>query len=407
VTLATLWSSERERAEATQLQDYCDEVNAVRVPKWRSLFNCVRALPSSEPLQAVYSWSEALASQLLDLRDKADVVHVEHLRGARYGTFLTRGHQGSAVPVIWDAVDCISYLFEQAVARRHDQFGMLVNRLELPRTRRREASLPSYFDRVLISSEADKKEMLKLRRGWAARAESDRLIDVLPNGVDTGYFTPSSEARQPKTLVFSGKMSYHANVSAAIHLLADIMPLVWARQPDVRLVIAGKEPPRSVRALAARRPSCVTVTGTVQDIRPFVRQASVAVIPLVYGAGSQFKVLEAMACGTPVVATPRSVGVLTARPGHDLLVAEQPAAFAEAVIGLLESDQRREAIGSAGRSYVEAHHSWNHIAGQLEEIYLDAIARRRGTLPPSARIGADVASVRPVSPCAPFSPLVH
>jgi len=409
VSVATVWSNERERAEVDELKACCDEVHAVHVPVWRSLLNCVRALPSSEPLQAVYSWSRALASQIISLQRKADVLHVEHLRGARYGSYVKTRPESADIPVVWDAVDCISYLFQQAIATRRDRIGALVNRLELPRTRRREGSLLRHFDRVLISSEVDKEAMVGLGRALPhplAPGACERLVTVLPNGVDTSYFTPSNEPRRPKTLVFSGKMSYHANVSAAMHLVGSIMPLIWARQPDVRLVIVGQDPPPKLRAVAARHASLVTVTGTVPDIRPFLRQASVAVIPLVYGAGSQFKVLEAMACATPVVATPRSVVALAARAGHDILVAEHARAFADAVIELLESPPKREAIGRAGRAYVEAHHHWGRIAAQLETIYADVVTQYRGVQPPSDRGSTGAEDSLCASPSAYTSPLV-
>jgi glycosyltransferase involved in cell wall biosynthesis len=177
-------------------------------------------------------------------------------------------------------------------------------------------------------------------------------------------------------LIFSGKMSYHANVATAMHLIADIMPLIWKRSPDVRLTIAGKDPPRVIKDVAARHPTRVTVTGTVPDMRPFLRQASISVVPLVYGAGSQSKVLEAMACATPVVASPQAVCSLKVQPGRDLLVGEDAANFADRVFDLLSDPRRGSEIGLAGRAYVEAHHRWDHIVGRLENVYEEAVAGR-------------------------------
>jgi glycosyltransferase involved in cell wall biosynthesis len=202
-------------------------------------------------------------------------------------------------------------------------------------------------------------------------------VSIVPNGVDTGYFSASGERRQPRTLVFSGKMSYHANIAAARHLVGTIMPRVRTRIPDVELVIVGQNPPRSVRDLASPA-SRVVVTGSVPDVRPYLRTATAAIIPLVYGAGSQFKVLEAMACETPVVATARAVVSLAARPGRDILVADEPDRIADAVVELLENPVRQREIGRAGRAYVEAHHRWETIAAGLDGIYRDAIATRGG-----------------------------
>ena len=120
-------------------------------------------------------------------------------------------------------------------------------------------------------------------------------ITVLPNGVDLDYFCPSPEPRRPATVVISGKMSYHANVTAALHLVEGIMPLVWRERPGVKVTIVGANPPRPIRQLAQRFPGQVEVTGTVPDVRPYLRRASLAAAPVPYGAGIQNKVLEAMA----------------------------------------------------------------------------------------------------------------
>jgi glycosyltransferase involved in cell wall biosynthesis len=96
---------------------------------------------------------------------------------------------------------------------------------------------------------------------------------------------------------------------------------------------------------------------------------------MTYGAGSQFKVLEAMSCGTPVVATTQALSALSARPGRDLLVGEDSAGLAQAILTLLDEPQRRSAIAAAGRAYVETHHDWGDVAAQLEAIYHSLLDR--------------------------------
>jgi polysaccharide biosynthesis protein PslH len=174
-------------------------------------------------------------------------------------------------------------------------------------------------------------------------------------------------------------MSYHANITAALYLVRDIMPLVWARRPDAEVWVAGKDPSREVQALTASNATKsesradgnkrVFVTGTVPDLRPYLHKATIAVAPMPYGAGIQNKVLEAMACGAPVVASPQAASALPADPGSDLLVASGAEAFAEAILELLDHPERREQLGRAGRGYVERCHSWDGIGAQLESIY--------------------------------------
>jgi glycosyltransferase involved in cell wall biosynthesis len=196
---------------------------------------------------------------------------------------------------------------------------------------------------------------------------------VLPNGVDLNYFRPDrSMPREPKTLVISGKMSYHANVSMTLYFVKQVLPLVRSQHPDVKVIVVGKDPPPDIQSLA-QDPNIV-VTGTVQDIRPYLRSAAVAVVPLTYGAGVQNKVLEAMACGTPVVATPRSVSALEVEAGEEIFTADGEQHFANATCHLLDDPALRERTGLAGRAYVERCHNWVDIAGRLETLYEEAAA---------------------------------
>jgi glycosyltransferase involved in cell wall biosynthesis len=201
-------------------------------------------------------------------------------------------------------------------------------------------------------------------------------VTILPNGVDLDYFVPHTPARkEPATLVISGKMSYHANVTMTLYLVQTIMPLIWAKRPEVKLWIVGKDPTHEIQALTAN--SSITVTGTVSDIRPYLQQATVAVAPLTYGVGIQNKILEALSCGIPVVTTPQAVSALSVVPGREVMVAQDPGVFAEQVLQLLADPQQQQRIGQAGRLYVEEHHRWENIAAQLEGAYHELIHTSR------------------------------
>jgi len=373
MTVLTLWTNEQEREEVEGLKQYCDSVQAVYLPAWRSWLNSLQALPGSTPLQAMYCWQPELVSHLAHAEFEADVIHVEHLRGAPYGLYLKSqlAKAGRKTPIIWDSVDCISLLFRLASGRSKKPFSRWITRFELGRTEQYEGWLTSQFDEVLVTSLSDKEALLSLLPSEYELPS----ISILPNGVDLDYFAPDPDiTREPATLVISGKMSYHANVTMLLHFVHDILPFIHTHRPDVKLCVVGKDPPREVRALA-QNPSIV-VTGSVPDIRPYLQRATVAVAPLTYGAGIQNKVLEAMACATPVVATPQAVSALNVLPGRDVLLAREPAAFAETVLDLLEAPQQQRQIGEAGRRYVEKHHPWAVIAEQLEEVYNEVIRVR-------------------------------
>jgi glycosyltransferase involved in cell wall biosynthesis len=247
----------------------------------------------------------------------------------------------------------------------------MITRFELPRTEHYEAWLVWQFDAVLTTSAVDRDA---LARQAAAYRDGWPPIHVLPNGVDLDYFRPEPAIiRDPATLVLTGKMSYHANVAMARYFVTEVMPLVWAGRPDARVLIVGKDPDRQVRALA-RKPA-VTVTGTVPDLRPYLRQATIAVAPIIYGAGIQNKVLEAMACATPVVATPLAVRALSAMPGRGLAVGHNTAELAGAILRLLDEPEQRAAMGAAARAYVEVNHNWATGTESLNNLYLSLTRR--------------------------------
>jgi len=371
VTVVTLQSGPAEAADVIQLEKECYQVLAFDLPRWRSFWNCLLALPSSRPLQSVYCWQPEMAKVLGGLaqgengRAPFDVIHVEHLRGVKYGLAL-RG-LNPAVPVVWDSVDCISFLFEQAVAQSKSGFGRFVTRLDLNRTRRFEGMVTGEFNQVLVTSPADKEALLRLRPSELPEPP----ITVLPNGVDLDTFRPNETIeRDPATIVVSGKMSYHANVTMVLYLAEQIMPLVWARRPDARLVVVGKDPSPSIQKLAANPQ--ITVTGTVPAVVPYLQQATLSVAPVPYGAGIQNKVLEAMACATPVIVSPQAAKALTAVPQKDYLIADSPPVFAQAILALIEDPQQCRKLGENGCQFVCKNHDWQQIAGRLVEIYQSA-----------------------------------
>src|SRR5574337_1031122 len=178
----------------------------------------------------------------------ADVVHVEHLRGAPYGLYLKSqlAQSGHKTPIIWDSVDCISLLFRQAAGRSTKPFSRWISRFELSRTEQYEAWLLNQFDQVLVTSLADKEALLSL----LSSEDESPSISHLPNGVDLDYFEPDPDlAREAATLVISGKMSYHANITMLLYFVHEILPLIHERRPDVTLCVVGNDPPREVRAL--------------------------------------------------------------------------------------------------------------------------------------------------------------
>jgi glycosyltransferase involved in cell wall biosynthesis len=319
---------------------------------------------------------QSLLAELLSPGNGAaafDLVHVEHLRGAKYGLWLQDliAEKGYSIPVIWDSVDSISLLFRLAAQRSLSLPRRLMTAFELPRTTRYEAELIHRFCRVLTTSETDAQAL----RSLANSRDVEERITVLPNGVDMEYFHPRPENKPShKRLVMTGKMSYHANISMAVHFVEQIMPHIQAIHPEIELWVVGKDPSREVRALSNR--NGVHVTGTVPDIRPYLWDAAIAVAPLTYSVGVQNKVLEAMACGTPVVVSSAAVKSLQIKHGREAQIADEPDVFAQAVADLMMDTDLRNQLSHAGRAFVERNHDWAQITKQLEAIYDGIIPSR-------------------------------
>lgn len=355
--------AEEEMADANALKEL--RCTVVVVPfRWsEAVSNCLRAAVRREPLQAAVCRSRYLEQAFCSLLANRpfDIVHVEHLRAAHLRALIPDGF-----PTLFDSVDCISLLLERTLQSSHSLRQRIVAAIELGRTRAYEARLLSSFDTVVVTSPEDGAALRSLER--LAR------VAVVPNGVDLEYFRPMAAPGEPDTIVLSGKMSYHANVTAALHFVRDIFPLIRKVRPGARLRIVGSNPPKSVQALT--RDPAISVVGYLPDIRAAVGTAMVAVCPVIVKVGIQNKVLEAMAMSVPVVCTRQGHAGLLAKPGQDLLVANNSAEFAEHVCRLLADPGLRQRLGRAGREYVEAHHRWAVAAQSVETLYRQAIQGR-------------------------------
>jgi glycosyltransferase involved in cell wall biosynthesis len=370
VSVFMLGTNEQDALDAQMLERKCIRIYYHLQPVWRSFLNCAAALPSHQPLQYVYSWQGGMAQQIARgiSEEEFDIVHVEHLRGSRYGVFLKS--RFPEMPVVWDSVDCISHLFRQAASHSRSFFGKFMTRFDLPRTAQAESDLICQFDHALVTSFSDRNAMLEL----VPTGQTPSQISVLPNGVDMEYFHPNPKLqRDTETIVFTGKMSYHANISMVKYLVAEIMPRIWKVRPAARLYVVGKDPSQDITEL--QKDPRIIVTGTVEDIRPFLWMATVSVVPLLYGAGIQNKILEAMATGTPVVTTCGAVSALEAHPDEHLLVSDDPDGFSQAVLKLIEDPNLQKKIGEAGETYVRANHQWSSIASRLVHVYEQVLQR--------------------------------
>lgn len=312
---------------------------------WRAL------MPSSRfPTQPEQSWSPQMwqAVEQALTQNRYDVLH---LFGGVH--LYELAHLTTRFPAIITPYESYSLYLRRVVARS----GSLLDRLRLWMARQYESWMFNPYARSVVLTEEDRAELLRLNPHLP--------VVVIPNGIDLEQFQQHEQQRDPHTLLFVGNYEYPPNREAALVLVDQILPAVRRVFPDVRLQLVGNAPPPELLAL---RSDHVEVTGRVPDVRPYLQQATIFVCPLLTGAGIKNKVLEALAMGIPIVASPLSVDGIHVRDGVQVRVAE-PASIAAAVVELLRDPALRQQMSMAGRAVIEADYSWQHVARQYAQLY--------------------------------------
>lgn len=204
---------------------------------------------------------------------------------------------------------------------------------------------------------------------------------LAPNGVDVDYFQPDfTTPRDSRTAVFMGDYKYFPNTDAVLYFAEAILPLIRERHGDFRLQLLGKDAGPQLAALGSDPRGAVEIAGLVDDTRPYLRGSAVFVCPLRSGSGTRFKLMEALACGCPVVSTSIGAEGLGAVDGEHMLIRDTPHDFAQAVISLLANPALGERIGRQGREWVVRHHAWAQSAERLRLTYNEMIGHEDPTL---------------------------
>jgi sugar transferase (PEP-CTERM/EpsH1 system associated) len=271
---------------------------------------------------------------------------------------------------------------ESEIWRRHAEtkpgaIGKALYGAQYTRMLRYERKTLARFDGVLAVSDADRQTFAALYPDAIRHP-----VHVVPTGVDTGFFAPApsdpaspgSSAVESRTLVFTGSMDWLPNEDAMQYFCRDILPLIRAEEPGVRLSIVGRTPTPAVKRLADEHD--VTVTGRVDDVRPYMKEAAVYIVPLRIGGGTRLKIFEAMSMGKAVVSTTVGAEGLPVTDGRHVRLADEPASFAGAVVRLLRDADARARLETAARALVLEQYDWSAVAGSLESALL-RFARRQ------------------------------
>jgi glycosyltransferase involved in cell wall biosynthesis len=366
LTAATLVDHESDADECQRaMQTYCSQV--VTVPSRYGREGLTKRLLQFRSLASTRSFERLLFTlpalqQSLDRLLRARRFDVVNLEFSFLGHCnLRQAPPGEKLPAV--VVDAHNIDYE--LARQYAREGSsLVRRVYAEanwrKLRREELTIYGDADGVYLCSAADERRLLdEVPKARTA---------VIPNAADVDYYQPRSNDPPPdgRTVVFFGLLSYVPNVDGVNHFLKDIWPRIAEAHPEARCKIIGGRPPPSLLALAGPR---VELTGFVPDLRPHLAAAAVVVVPLRLGGGTRLKIVEAMAMGKAIVSTSLGAEGIEAMPSRDILVEDQPAAFADAVNRLLADPGLAACIGKSARRLAVKRYAWSGASQALEGFY--------------------------------------
>lgn len=334
-----------------------------KVSKVHKVAALAAAALSPLPFSVLAHRSEAFRRRIEELvaTERFDVIHVDTIALAQF------------LDPRWSTPTVLTHhnIESQLMRRRAEAERGLLARTYLRREARKllgyENLMAPMFDVNVFVSNTDERTLRE-------RIPELRTA-VVPNGVDVEYFRPHQEGGQP-TLIYAGGMNMFANRDAVLYFLKSMWPVVKKAVPNVRFFAVGQDPPKELLDIAARDPQ-VVVTGYVTDVRPFIKDATVYIVPLRVGGGTHLKVLDAMAMGKAMVSTSIGCEGLDVKADVHLLVADEPSTFADKTIHLLRDAESRTRLGRKARELVEQCYSWKKIGRQLVEAYRLAIDGRR------------------------------
>lgn len=366
-------------AHRAWLETRCRSVRLIEQHRLAGLWQAAIGLLRGWPLQIGYLYVPAQISVAKEAAATGnyDLAYAYYIRSAE----ALRGLE-NRVPTKFLALQLSQTLNTERLAANAAGFWeRLFYRFEHRRMAAYEARIWRVADRTVLIGEKDRAAIEA-----ACRKQDLPPIDNVvfgPHGVDTARFRPRPAEEEDAIVVMSGVMRYAPNVEAATWFLARVWPAVRAARPDAQFWLVGRDPAPAL--LAQHGQNGVTVTGTVDEPADWLARATVCVAPIRAAAGLQNKLLEALAMGKAMVATPEANEGIQAVADRDLVIAGPPEVFARAVLDLLADPARRRVLGAAGRAFVEAKWTWEAPFLVLEAAFLEA---HRAAACPTARASA-------------------
>ncbi len=359
-----------------ELEKFYEQVIAVPRDRGYTLSKIIRGTLGSTPLPVLNYTTGSMkrALECILSEQDFDIAQVESIHLMEYLSIISAARRRPLMICDWHNIE------SELMVRYSEREPNILRRAYAQKT----ARLMSEFERRAMH-EFDAHIAVSHRDAERLRSlNSDARLFVIENGVDTAYYSNDANASvpaaargpgssgKPNRIVFVGSMDYHANIDGALSFARDVWPGLHDRRPELMYTIVGRDPAPEIRALATSR--SIEVTGTVDDVRPFYREAIAAVVPLKVGGGSRLKILEAMAAGVPVVSTTLGAEGLDVRHGENILIADTNEQLAEGISNVVENGELQKRLSSAGRALVSEHYDWLRLGTNLFETYQQFLA---------------------------------
>lgn len=312
----------------------------------------VLSLFAGQPLEiAYYNQPEfAIKVQKLLKRNNYDLIISFFMRTAEYVKNIK-------VNKVLMAEDCRTLYQKRSYIQSKNIIQRVVRWWEAKKLEKYEPEIMRHFDRITFVTAQDIEQMKSIYPEGTFR--------LLTNGTDIEKFQPPAEWTNREGALFAGKLDIWANVLMINRIVNHIMPLVWKRNPEVALTIAGANPSKKILSLANSR---IKIAANVEEMVPYLQKAAVFVHPHDGGSGIQNKLIEAMACGCPVVTTRTGSQGLPAEDGENIFLRSSDEEMAECIINLIEDTSLAARIGHKARISIVENLSWNTVYSQMDGI---------------------------------------
>jgi glycosyltransferase involved in cell wall biosynthesis len=375
VTLVSFVRPDDDKLAADHLRSFCEAVHVVPMVRSRlkNITAMFKSFISGQPAIIIrdrLSTMERLLSQLV-IQENYDVVHADQTSMAQYALHAQKAAPSAEVPAtMLDQHNALFLLFARQSSYEPQPWRAFWRR-EARVLADYERKMLLKFDEIVTVTREDKQALLSLLPEDDGR-ELETKITPIPICVDPASQTMLEPVTNGRQIVHLGTMFWPPNVEGVLWFVREVLPIVWREMPDVRLLVAGKNPPEEVRALTRNVNALgggVVVTGFVEDPLPLLARSQVFIVPVRAGGGMRVKIVDAWLWGVPIVSTTIGAEGIDIRDGETVILADEPDQFAAAILRLLSDRTLAERMRIAGRDWVEKRYDYKKVYREFDSVY--------------------------------------